>query len=131
MEGLLKEIKSDLQADVVAVAEWKKKEASIQWGYATGMNNKRYRHMHILYGLGIVGKVMQSGTPMYYLTKEETGKDPLVNAESLESLLLIPIPSGSSLSSVLLIGYRVRVDLPQEAAWKKWQERVTEALKGE
>lgn len=131
MEGLLNEIKSELNADIVAIAEWKKKEASIQWTYATGMTNRRYRYMHILYGLGIVGKVMQAGRPMYYPSKDEAEHDPLVNAESLESLFLVPLAAGSSLPSVLLVGYRTKVDLPPESTWGKWKNPLVEALKGE
>lgn len=131
MEALLNEIKTDLQADVVAIAEWKKKEASIQWGYATGMNNRRYRHMHILYGLGIVGKVMQAGAPMYYHSKKEAANDPLVNAESLEALFLVPLAAGGSLPSVLLVGYRSRASLPEKDQWGKWERPLVDALKGE
>lgn len=117
MEGLLNRIKEDLNADVVAIAEWKKKEASIQWTCATGMTNQRYRHMHILYGLGIVGKVMQADRAMYYPDKQEAEHDPLVNAESLESLFLVPLSAGTSLPSVLLVGYRREVELPGEQEW--------------
>ncbi|WP_102335368.1 hypothetical protein [Salimicrobium jeotgali] len=130
MEVLLREIKTNLQADVVAIAEWKKKEASIQWSHTVGMNTDKHLHVRILYGLGIVGKVMQSGTPMYYYSDAEAHEDPLVYSESLKSFFLVPLASGASLPSVMMVGYRTTVDLPGEKQWGLWRNLLTEKLKG-
>ncbi|WP_052158870.1 GAF domain-containing protein [Halobacillus sp. BBL2006] len=126
-------IQQELNAALIAIAEWDDVAQKIKWTYALNPLNDKYSRMELSYGYGVAGTVMQTGRPFLCKNRNhlpyEITKYPIVLAEKLQSFVAIPLTSPQIFGAVLLIGYREEHPLPVKEEWEGFRSRILPYLK--
>ncbi|MBA2174991.1 GAF domain-containing protein [Halobacillus locisalis] len=136
MESSIEDVCLDLlgktEASTIMIALLDERTNQLQWRYAVKPLNERYRRMHIGYGKGVAGKVIQTGRVWSCESREQLpsrlGKYPIVLSEQLQSFVAIPLRTDRLFGAVLLIGYRTVSPLPSKQIWGSYAERLTNML---
>lgn len=111
IEASLSELRRLTATDFAALAFADSNEQTIRWKFASGNRNDRYKRIVLRLGKGIAGKVMRSGRPMIMDSfSPKSGDDPreypILLAESLKSIVGVPVQTNDRVMGVLLIGCR-------------------------
>jgi nitrogen regulatory protein A len=107
LECLCQETSSDFSA----VSYRPEQETRLQWRYAFGNRNERYRHMQLKPGLGPGGLTLRTGKPTRWSDRlsypaDLTMECPLMTAELLHAAAAVPIHKGEGIYGVLLVARR-------------------------
>ncbi|WP_147533065.1 GAF domain-containing protein [Bacillus marasmi] len=102
---------NQVDCDFVGLAIQNQKGPDINWYYAIGNENEKYKRITVRYGKGIAGKVILTGAPMsiQFFPEHISGKAtdyPIMLAEKLIHSYAAPILCKGSPKGVLLIGRR-------------------------
>lgn len=85
----------------------------IHWVHAIGNNNERFRRIVLRSGIGLAGRVVQTGRP--FINNQILALDyqnefycPIARLEQLTNVVAVPITTGpfAQVNGVLLAGYR-------------------------
>jgi signal transduction protein with GAF and PtsI domain len=97
--------------DFVGLALQNKVGPDVQWHYASGNINDKYKRITVRFGKGIAGKIISSGSPMMivdfpnYIIGKVTDH-PIMLAEKLVSSYAVPLFFNAVPKGVLLVGKR-------------------------
>ena len=132
IEDVCLELLNKTEASTIMIALMDEQTNHLQWRYAIKPMNERYRRMHIGYGKGVAGKVMQTGRVWSCERREQLplslGKYPIVISEQLQSFVAIPLETNRLFGAVLLIGYRAVTPLPSQQIWQAYADQLTSML---
>ncbi|MGP4076787.1 GAF domain-containing protein [Halobacillus sp. K22] len=133
LEEICNELEKEVDASVIAIAEFNYHSKQIQWKYVNHPLNDKHKRMIISYGSGVAGSVMQTGRTFLCRSRKDLplvlSKYPIVLAEKLQSFAAIPLQTGHIFDAVLLIGYRDEHELPLEQQWRPYAARICNYLK--
>ncbi len=99
-------------ADFVAIAMVDKKEQTLQWIYAAGSRNERYKRISPPLGNSMMGQVIRSGRPIVVESfTPKSGDDPsqypIFLAENLQAIIAAPLSEQERTFGLLLVGNRM------------------------
>ncbi|MBX0358145.1 GAF domain-containing protein [Halobacillus sp. Nhm2S1] len=118
LEELCAKVAAETEASLVAIAEFHLPSEGIRWTYADRPLNERYKRMSVIYGRGVAGRVLQTGTSFRCENVEDLPlpirEYPIVLSEKIRSFIGIPIANSSLFGAVLFIGYRTSHALPDK-----------------
>lgn len=102
---------NQINCDFVGLAIQNQKGPDINWHYAIGNDNEKYKRITVRYGKGIAGKVLLTGASMsiQFFPEQISGKAtdyPIMLAEKLIHSYAVPILCKGTPKGVLLIGRR-------------------------
>lgn len=120
------QLANKLPCDFVGLAMYDKSESHIRWKYAIGSRNMKYKRIIVRYGKGIVGQVIQTGSPIILSSfpQDAVGKDvdyPIMLAERLVSCVAVPICYEQIPQGVLLVGNRTKHLFSKDQQHIIWQ----------
>jgi nitrogen regulatory protein A len=109
--GMCDKLLEAIGCEFVALALQNEIGPDVQWHYASGNLNDKYKRITVRFGKGIAGKIISSGSPMLLSDFPRTisGKVtdyPIMLAEKLVSSYAVPIFSNAVPKGVLLVGKR-------------------------
>ncbi|MGR9048210.1 hypothetical protein ACQ4XT_06265 [Halobacillus faecis] len=118
LEELCAKVAADTDASLVAIAEFHSPSKGIRWTYADRPLNERYKRMSVMYGKGVAGRVLQTGTAFRCENVAHLPlpirEYPIVLSEKIQAFAAIPIVTSSLFGAVLLIAYRSSHALPDK-----------------
>lgn len=104
-------LKTAVNCDFVGLALQRKQGPDVNWHYASGNLNDKYKRITVRFGKGIAGKIISSGSPLMitHFPKGIMGKvtdHPIMLAEKLVSTYAVPLFFNAIPKGVLLAGKR-------------------------
>ncbi|MBN9654513.1 hypothetical protein GLW00_01125 [Halobacillus litoralis] len=118
LEELCAKVSADTDASLVAIAEFHSPSKGIRWTYADRPVNERYKRMSVMYGKGVAGRVLQTGTVFRCENVEDLPlplrEYPIVLSERIRAFVAIPVITPSLFGAVLFIAYRSSHPLPDK-----------------
>lgn len=117
---ICEELRKEISCDFVGLAFQNRVRPDINWFYATGNINDKYKLISVRYGKGIAGKVIMTSRPMFiehfpYTLYGKAIEYPIMLAEKLISAYAEPVLHNGVPKGALLIGEReIRVFLEEE-----------------
>ncbi|GEN53276.1 hypothetical protein [Halobacillus faecis] len=118
LEELCAKVAAETEASLVAIAEFHSPSKGVRWTYADHPLNERYKRMSVIYGRGVAGRVLQTGTSFRCENVENLPlplrEYPIVLSEKIRAFIAIPIANPSLFGAVLFIGYRASHALPDK-----------------
>lgn len=105
------QLKLEIHCDFVGLAIQNKSGPDVQWHYAAGNLNDKYKRITVRFGKGIAGKIISTGSPMMMtdFPNDIFGKVtdyPIALAEKLLSSYAVPLFFNHVPKGVLLVGKR-------------------------
>lgn len=118
LEELCANVAADTDASLVAIAEFHPPSKGVRWTYADRPLNDRYKRMNVMYGKGVAGRVLQTGTAFRCENVAELPlplrEYPIVLSEKISAFVALPVATSSLFGAVLFIAYRSSHALPDK-----------------
>ncbi|RDY71816.1 hypothetical protein DXT76_05710 [Halobacillus trueperi] len=125
LEELCTKVAAETEASLVAIAEYHSPSQGVRWTYADRPLNERYKRMNVMYGKGVAGRVLQTGTAFRCENVADLPlplrEYPIVLSEKIRAFVALPIITPSLFGAVVFIAYRSPHALPD----KKVCDRVS------
>ncbi|MCK6259067.1 GAF domain-containing protein [Fictibacillus sp. KIGAM418] len=137
----LETLRQETDCNFVGIALQGKANSEVQWKYAAGNRNEKYKKIAVRYGKGIAGKVISSGQPLMVMDfphqiKGKSVDYPIMLAEQLVTSFAVPLCADGAIKGVVLVGYRSNQsisDKKQELVKNivsAWEKQFSSIFKG-